>query len=662
MPMLASLGVSRAAIIAGTFNVLADTTAPVLSSASSTVTGQTTATVRVTTDTPEGTLYAVVTASMTTPTAAQIIAGSDNSGNPAVFDDAKMVMATGAQSFSATGLLAGTMYHAFFVHEDAAGNRSAVVGAMFTTQAPPLEATTFDAQSVGPNINLSADKLTITSQDINSAVIKFVRTSTTRTGYRYARFTINQLVSQSDFAFGFVDDDLASNTTVSAANFNGPGVFVFGGFVFYNGVNQGSVFGSALALGDTVDILMRRDDGSAELDGKAEWYIRRNANQWYPGDPATTAGYPLPAGTPQRLFAGISRESGAINELTFDPTGGAGTYPDGAQPWDGAVQSASTINAPVLTQTNAAGDQIDFTIAADESVAVGMYWLMEIAGDAGFTTPPPGKSAILTLDPPEMIQLEHLNSGALSPRMADLLTQMNTGDNYVRVKVGHDPDPDDPANQSDWSNVLTETVTTLADTVFNANDKRNELIIDTTGLVITHENVNVGTIYGARSTLARDGGLWYAEYEASTNSNRVDVAVGMVAGSHNIQSANKPGSAQEPNGFSYNMAAAKAYDSGGPGVTFGSATGATTVIGQQIDLDSNVYWTLRNGVALWGDPVAKTGGRPFTRTGPLFLYAGLDIDLNDSHQLVARLSADQQTYTPPAADAVAWNGATTSAN
>ena len=50
---------------------------------------QTTATLGATTDTASGTLYLVVTTSITAPSAAQIIAGQDESGNPAVFSGTK---------------------------------------------------------------------------------------------------------------------------------------------------------------------------------------------------------------------------------------------------------------------------------------------------------------------------------------------------------------------------------------------------------------------------------------------------------------------------------------------------------------------------------------------------------------------------------------------
>lgn len=114
----------------------ADTTAPVLSSATGTSTGSTTATVGATTDEANGTLYVVVTTSVTQPSITQIKAGQNDGGTSAAYSSSQAISSTGAKTFSATGLTASTTYYAHLVHTDAASNDSnRVTSASFTTSA-----------------------------------------------------------------------------------------------------------------------------------------------------------------------------------------------------------------------------------------------------------------------------------------------------------------------------------------------------------------------------------------------------------------------------------------------------------------------------------------------------------------------------------------------
>lgn len=127
-----------------------DTTAPVLSAASGTVTGTTTATLAVTTDEGNGTLYGVATTSATAPSAAQVRAGQDNSGVAAAFAANQTVSATGSQSIAATGLTASTTYTVHFTQRDAAGNDSAVVSSATFTMNAGLVAGSASFVSSGP--------------------------------------------------------------------------------------------------------------------------------------------------------------------------------------------------------------------------------------------------------------------------------------------------------------------------------------------------------------------------------------------------------------------------------------------------------------------------------------------------------------------------------
>lgn len=118
----------------------ADIVAPVLSSPTGTKTGATTATLGVTTDEGNGTLYGVLTLNSTPPSKAQIKAGQNAVGAAAAYSFNQSVSGTGAQTKSATGLTGSTTYFAYYMHEDAATNQSNVASASsFTTDAATFQ-------------------------------------------------------------------------------------------------------------------------------------------------------------------------------------------------------------------------------------------------------------------------------------------------------------------------------------------------------------------------------------------------------------------------------------------------------------------------------------------------------------------------------------------
>lgn len=117
-----------------------DTTAPTLSNAAGAAIDDTSASLAV--DSNDGaaanTVYAVLTQSATPPTNDQVIAGEDENGDPADYDDSQAGDgSSGTQNFAnATGLTAETDYFDYYVEVDAAGNKSNVAaGVGFTTDA-----------------------------------------------------------------------------------------------------------------------------------------------------------------------------------------------------------------------------------------------------------------------------------------------------------------------------------------------------------------------------------------------------------------------------------------------------------------------------------------------------------------------------------------------
>lgn len=122
------------------FNETTDSTAPVLTSPTGTATGSTTANVGATTDEGNGTMYAVVTTSITTPSVAQIKASQDHTGAAAVWGGNQAIGSAGAKTLNATGLSPSTGYYGHIVHADAANNDSnRVTSSQFTTNAPSVD-------------------------------------------------------------------------------------------------------------------------------------------------------------------------------------------------------------------------------------------------------------------------------------------------------------------------------------------------------------------------------------------------------------------------------------------------------------------------------------------------------------------------------------------
>lgn len=112
-------------------NFEVDSTAPVLSSPTGTQTGQTTADGSVTSDEAQGTIYAGVWPTASSPSFADVKAGTG-----ATYHTTDATPTAGVNNFSATGLTASTAYKWHYVQEDEFGVQSNVAtSAEFTTAA-----------------------------------------------------------------------------------------------------------------------------------------------------------------------------------------------------------------------------------------------------------------------------------------------------------------------------------------------------------------------------------------------------------------------------------------------------------------------------------------------------------------------------------------------
>lgn len=135
-----------------------DVTAPTLSSPTDIQTGTTTATLTVSTNEANGTLYWFASTSATPPSGANLKAGTG-----AVQFGTQAITTTGVKTVNVTGLTAGTAYYSYFLHRDAAGNDSTISSADgFTTTA--LGAGVLDTSITAPVLTLAVGATTYPPQ------------------------------------------------------------------------------------------------------------------------------------------------------------------------------------------------------------------------------------------------------------------------------------------------------------------------------------------------------------------------------------------------------------------------------------------------------------------------------------------------------------------
>lgn len=123
---IAQTGPSNVVTVGPFTMAAADSIAPTLSSPTGASAAPLLCTGSVSTNEGNGTLYGVVTASATAPTAGQVKLGQDHTGTAALRVVSQAVSGTGAQSIASGAVTAGTRYW-HYMHEDAATNQSAVV-------------------------------------------------------------------------------------------------------------------------------------------------------------------------------------------------------------------------------------------------------------------------------------------------------------------------------------------------------------------------------------------------------------------------------------------------------------------------------------------------------------------------------------------------------
>lgn len=144
-----------------------DVTAPLLTNATGTTTGDTTASGSVSTNEANGTLYRITTSS-STALVSDVKAGASQA-----------VTAAGVQTFNATGLPPGTTLYHHLVHTDEAGNDSLVATSnAFTTTAPDVTAPTLTSPTATATGSTTATG-SVSTNEANGTLYFYASTNAT---------------------------------------------------------------------------------------------------------------------------------------------------------------------------------------------------------------------------------------------------------------------------------------------------------------------------------------------------------------------------------------------------------------------------------------------------------------------------------------------------
>ena len=162
----------------------ADTTAPSLSTPTAVSTSSTTGSGSVdSANDSNGTLWWVVSTNGTTPSAAQVLAGNDQTPAAGVDSGSQAVTFQGTQpTVIYAGLTASTAYYCHYLHVDLAGNQSSVVSSSsFTTDASADTTAPVLSLPTGVKVNSTRGDGTVSTDEANGTLYGWATTNSTET-------------------------------------------------------------------------------------------------------------------------------------------------------------------------------------------------------------------------------------------------------------------------------------------------------------------------------------------------------------------------------------------------------------------------------------------------------------------------------------------------
>lgn len=339
----------------------------------------------------------------------------------------------------------------------------------------------------------------------------------------------------------------------------------------------------------------------------------------------------LNAGTGVWTLPTLDFATKAAYDWTFTATDGASLTD--TQQWAFAVVEEAEIPTPVITKTSDAGDPITFSMAALGEEVIGLYWKLEVASDAGFTTPVGGKS--VTEEIRQITSTDFTDDDAdtiVEMDAFDLLSNQQAGAFYVRISIGHDDGIGYVWGTA--SNTINDTVVILTASTYDATAKYSNIALTGGALIARNGLVNVGAEGRVRLTNSRTGKR-YCEFTL-TELTTLLVRVGIGPSTHawTTVSNNTPGTLGSPAGTSCSAGGSVQNN----GVTTGSVITSCSVgdiICVAFDTTATKVWFGRipsgGSTITWnGDPAAGTGG--FTPTGMDVWYGFASINVTNTNQ------------------------------
>lgn len=542
--------------------------APTLSAPTGVSTGSTTASLNVTTNVGNGTLYWVVTLSATPPTAAQIQAGQDNTGAGAIGHANQTVSAAGVQSATATGLSASTTYFAHFNQTSFSTTSNVASTAAFTTAGM-----IWDPATKGASVTLTGGNLTAAAGVAwDSARSSIART----TGKWYWEITINTTTSSE--LIGICDSGFQNNNFVGGyANSAG---WQAGGSTDRVGWGTGPIAptGGGYATGDVIGFALDVDAGHC-------WMHRNGV--WQPNDPTGAAsvtgiiGPVYVAASPYN--ANITANFGATAFVYAPPAGfgggsGGPTTPVLSSPTDVAT-GVSSASLSVSTNTGSGT----------------LYWVVTLSSI------PPTAAQIQAGHDHAGVAASASNSQAVTAAGVQSATAMSLSAatsytaHFVQVAA------------SGTSNVASGagfTTAGSAGTIWDAATKAAGITLSSDSL-----SASAGAMAwaGVRSNAGHSSGKWYWEVTV-TSDTAASTFLGIC--DTGFVNNNNPGAYAKSAGI----------QAGGGGGQTGWSSGTLSqgavangdIIGFALDVDTGTLFMHHNGVWHPNDPTGWDNTHPVT--------------------------------------------------
>lgn len=179
---------------------------------------------------------------------------------------------------------------------------------------------------------------------------------------------------------------------------------------------------------------------------------------------------------------------------------------------------------------------------------------------------------------------------------------------------------------------------------WNSSDKHADIVLSNGGLTASLAGASGTSSRAVRATQGKSSGKWYFEIVIDTYGGSTPYSLtGIGQSSPSLTSSYFPGSGAndygyEQTGYKYNNASGSAYGGGLP---------EGNVLGVIVDLDNGkIWWSVNDTVQGGGDPASGTSPA-YSGIAAGTYYPMSSLYTGNNHQLTARFSTGDFSYSPP---------------